>query len=309
MKLDIALHGDLTPFNDIIKDAGMSLTDDQTEIRSTYESLLCAKSKLEVARKGLDPEIVATLTCSVCMCIAVDPVVPVCLVDRACHCATVMCQECAAPWIERRNTCPTCRTPVLTISPNVPLQHLMNRLRMCCWKCNANCMSIEELTEHMRSHEEDEKAFITSRILRRVCEMRSEDIQKLQKRMDEMELSQASKLVMVATLQKQLCEERSRTKELKRNLRQHGQDILAATKDDDAALAPFALKSWTTPPIVSSVCLDDDPIELWDSSPSAHRSRSRSPHRNSQPPRMRHVPVGSRRSLHPRAPSCNNSRV
>ena len=87
MKLDI-VHGDLLMFNDIIKDAGMSLTLDQTGVRSTYESLLSAPNKLEVARKGLDPDIAATLTCSVCMCIAVNPVVPICRVDRACRCAS-----------------------------------------------------------------------------------------------------------------------------------------------------------------------------------------------------------------------------
>lgn len=295
MKLDI-VHGDLVMFNDVIKDAGMSLTQDQTEVQSTYESLLSAHNKLEAARKGLDPDIAVTLTCSVCMCIAVNPVVPICPVDRACRCASVMCHDCAVPWIERKNACPTCRTRVVTVSPNVSLQHLMNRLRMCCWKCNAKCMTLEELTEHMRGHEEDEKTTITCRILRRVCELRSEDMQKLQKKIDEMELSHASKLVTLAALQKQLSEERTRTKELKKHLRQHAQHLLAATNDGGADLSPFNLKDGeAAPSLLSSVSMDDDPIEDWASPPSPRRSRS--PHRNSQAQRMRHVPVGIRRRI------------
>lgn len=305
MKLDIALLGDLEQFKDIIQDAGLSLADDKQEVWSTHESLLHARNKLEVARRGLDPDVAATLTCSICMSVAVQPVVPVCPVDRACHCATVMCHSCALPWIERRNACPTCRTPVLTISPNIPLQHLMNKTRMCCWKCDAKCMSLEELTEHMRSHEEDERVSITCRILRRVCETRAHDIQKLQKKIAEMELSHASKLVMLAGLQKQLSEERSQSKELKIELRQCAQKLLAAAQDDNNSNSA-SLKDAPTA-VLSSVCVDDDPIELWESSPD--RSRSRSPHRKSQPPRMRHVPVGKRRVLRLDSwvPPCNNS--
>ena len=132
------------------KQAGLGFNDEKGEIMSSAESLKKAENRPEAARKGMTPEMEATLSCMICLQIVVKPVIRV----GECECVTTVCRGCMSKALKYSKVCPTCRCSVKSINSNGALEATICGLSYKCWHCQKEGLVMENLEKHLDTHKD-----------------------------------------------------------------------------------------------------------------------------------------------------------
>ena len=116
-----------------------------------------------------DPDLV----CCICTCILDEPLVS--------PCQHVFCKVCIHTWLERKKTCPTCRTRLVKddLHPVLPLvRNMLNRLTMMCDYRQNGCEKVLHM-EQFDAHIKDcQFEMVTCRYERCLKRLLKRDIQR-----------------------------------------------------------------------------------------------------------------------------------
>lgn len=132
-----------------------------SQLWTIADALEASKNKPEAARSGLSKDVAESVSCPICLSIAVAPRL---LVSPTCVCPTFFCKSCIETQISRGNRkCPTCRGSIESVRGHVQNQNFIDKLTYACPKgCSNFHGNMSDLIRHLHEVHDamDKKKFV-----------------------------------------------------------------------------------------------------------------------------------------------------